>query len=129
MSSEKNMARSVLLVDDEEIVLEVGETLLSRTGHPVILAENGQVAVEMYQKHQADILCVLLDLSMPGMSGQDTFRELERLDPEVKVFFTSGFTEREMAHQCAGIPAVGFIQKPFKLDDISAKIEAVWKGI
>jgi DNA-binding NtrC family response regulator len=128
MSLGKDTARSVLLVDDEEIVLEVGETLLTRAGYPVILAEGGKTAVAMYQQYKEDILCVFLDLSMPGMNGQETFKELEGLDPEVKVFFTSGFSEREMAHQCAGIPAAGFIQKPFKLGDIAAKIEALKKG-
>jgi CheY-like chemotaxis protein len=125
--SSKEKKNTILLVDDEEIVLDVGTTLLERIGYPVMTASNGAEAVEQYRQNGDHILCVLLDLSMPGMSGQETFKELERLDSDVKVIFTSGFSEREMAHQCKNIPAAGFLQKPFHLAGMSLKFEAVLK--
>ena len=83
---------TVLLVDDEEMVLEVGEELLTHLGYEVLLAENGQEALELYKKNQNEIDLVLLDMVMPVMGGGETFDRMKEIDTNVKVLLSSGYS-------------------------------------
>lgn len=109
---------TILLVDDEEAVRDVGKEMLDEIGFKVVTAENGRDALEVFQKHREDIVCVLLDLSMPRMGGEETFRELRRLDDTVRVVFFSGYSEVDVAERFAGQGIAGFVQKPFTRQDL-----------
>ena len=105
----------ILLVDDEATVRAVGKVMLQELGYDVITATNGREALELFKLHQGKIALVLMDLTMPQMGGEDAFRELRRLDPQIRIIITSGYNEMEVAHRFVGKGLAGFLQKPFRL--------------
>jgi CheY-like chemotaxis protein len=115
---------AILLVDDEASVRSVGRMALERAGFEVVLASDGREALQVYRQHADRIDCVLLDLTMPKMSGADTLRELRVIRPDVRVVLSSGFTEQDAVGRLSGAPAQGFIQKPWKPDALVQAIEA-----
>lgn len=112
----------VLLVDDEEPVRGLASRMLERMGFEVIQAADGHEALNEYQRHANRISLVLLDLTMPGMDGEETFRALRRISPTVPVVMSSGFTEQEITARVAGQGLAGFLQKPYSLATLQEKI-------
>ncbi len=106
---------TVLLVDDEETVLAVGRSMLEKLGFSVITAQDGREAVTTYAARGNEIAFVVMDLTMPHMSGEEAFRELRRINPEVKVFISSGYSEWEITARFTGKSLAGFIQKPYQM--------------
>jgi len=104
----------VLLVDDEETVRGIGTEMLKELGFSVITAEDGRDAVEKF-KTTTDISFVILDLTMPHMDGEQCFKELRQLKPDITVIMSSGFNEQEVTQRFVGKGLAGFIQKPYKL--------------
>ncbi|MBW1744469.1 MAG: response regulator, partial [Deltaproteobacteria bacterium] len=116
---------SVLLVDDEELVLEVGKELLEVIGYRVLPAKGGKEAVEIYRKNENDIDIVVLDMVMPGMGGGEAYDRLKEINPNVRVLLASGFAVDGEATQILERGCSGFIQKPFNMKDLSEKIEGI----
>jgi len=112
-------------VDDEETVRSVGAAMLRQAGYGVITAQDGHSAVSLFAQRADEIDCVLLDLSMPHMDGQETFRELRQIQADVPVVLMSGYNEQEAVVRFAGKGLGGFIQKPFKLQDLQQVIQDV----
>ena len=112
---------TVLLVDDEETVRGIGTEMLKELGFAVITANDGGEAVEIF-KTRDDIAFVILDLTMPHMDGEQCFRELKQLKPDVKVIMSSGYNEQEVTQKFAGKGLAGFIQKPYKLSTLEEAI-------
>ena len=96
--------------------------MLERMGFEVIQAADGHEALNEYQRHANRISLVLLDLTMPGMDGEETFRALRRISPTVPVVMSSGFTEQEITARVAGQGLAGFLQKPYSLATLQEKI-------
>ncbi len=118
---------TVLLVDDEEVVVEAGEHILKKLGYFVIAAENGKKALELFKQHHDKIDIVLLDMIMPEMSGGEVFNRLREIDPEVKVLLSSGYSLDGHAQEIIDRGCNGFIQKPFTIAELSQKIaETLW---
>jgi PAS domain S-box-containing protein len=115
---------TVLIVDDEEIVRVAARTVLESFGYTVFEAENGREALSVYERHEGEISVVLLDMTMPVMSGVETQQHLLELDPEAVVIATSGYNESE-AMQIFGSSIAGFIQKPYTAPELGRKIKAV----
>jgi two-component system cell cycle sensor histidine kinase/response regulator CckA len=112
-TSSDRRASTVLVVDDEPDVRAVTSRLLARLGYRVLTAAGGPVALDMYRAHASEIAVVLLDLTMPQMSGKEVFGALRQIDAGVRVVMMSGYTPEEMrAHFTEASPA-GFLQKPF----------------
>ncbi|ABL00506.1 hybrid sensor histidine kinase/response regulator [Pelobacter propionicus] len=109
---------TVLLVDDEETIRAVGKAMLSLLGFRVITAVDGQDALELFRRNRTDIDCVLLDLTMPRMDGEQTFQELRRIEPGIRVVICSGYSEQDIAARFMSQGLAGFIQKPYKLSDL-----------
>jgi CheY-like chemotaxis protein len=116
---------SVLLVDDEELVLDVGVELLEAMGYRVFAAKDGQEAVEIYTDDQDDIDMVILDMIMPGMGGGEAFDRLKEINPNVRVLLASGFAVDGEAAQILERGCNGFIQKPFNMKELSEKIDEI----
>jgi two-component system, cell cycle sensor histidine kinase and response regulator CckA len=116
---------TVLLVDDEEIIRTLGQDMLQELGFNVLTAADGVEAIEVFSNNAEQIDCVLLDLTMPHLDGEQTFRELRRIKPEVKVVISSGYNEAEVSQKFIGKGEVGFIQKPYKLVEMSKKLQGV----
>ncbi len=113
---------TVMLVDDEPLIRNSSRRMLKLMGYEVILAENGRHALSIYKNRSERIGLVLLDLLMPEMSGEETFLELVKLNPEIKVLLVSGYSRDEMADELIAKGARGFIRKPFDIDEISDAI-------
>ena len=107
---------AVLLIDDEEFVRDVGARMLEWMGFRVLLAEDGVQGIEMFRQHRDDIVCVLLDLTMPRMDGEECFRELRLIRSDVRVVLSSGYSESDVKPQFAGRGLAAFIQKPYQTD-------------
>lgn len=116
---------TILLVDDEEAILDVNREILQALGYTVMLARNGNEAVDVYQNHPGAIDLVLLDMIMPGMSGEETYTMLKTLNPEIKVILLSGYSIDGQAKKILESGCHAFIQKPFKIATLSGKIREI----
>jgi DNA-binding NtrC family response regulator len=97
--------------------------LFALAGFHVLTAADGQEAIDVFAKHHEQIVGVVLDLTMPKMAGDEVFRELTRIDPDVRVILTSGYTEEDMMRRFAGQRVFGFVEKPEPIDGIIAKLQ------
>jgi PAS domain S-box-containing protein len=116
---------TVLLVDDEELVLDASEQMLRRLGYEVLVAGSGQEALALYAKNHAKIDMVLLDMVMPGMGGGETYDRMREVDPTVKVLLSSGYSIDGEATEILERGCDGFIQKPFDLSALSQEIREI----
>jgi PAS domain S-box-containing protein len=112
---------TVLLVDDEETIRGIGKEMLQELGFTTITAVDGREAVKIF-KTTPDIAFVIMDLTMPHMDGEQCFRKLKKLSPDVKVIMSSGYNEQEVSQKFAGKGLSGFIQKPYKMSDLKEAI-------
>jgi len=119
----------ILLVDDEEILRDVGRDLLEELGYTVFLAENGEQALEVFSLFRSEISLVILDMIMPKMGGKETFQRLREQDPSVKVLFCSGFNREGTGDELVGMGAGGFIQKPYNRSELSQAVARVLKQV
>jgi len=119
---------TVLLADDEEMVRQVGVSMLESMGFRVLAATDGQAAVEVFREHMDEIRCVVLDLTMPRMDGEEAYREISRLHPGVPVILTSGYTEQQVTRRSTREGLAGFIQKPYKMNDFASLLHRVLEG-
>ena len=113
----------VLVVDDEERLRKICRQALERNGFEVLVAEEGQEALQLLKDHHDRIHCVLLDLSMPTMGGKEVYQALQEIVPGIKVVLTSGYNEREAMNQFNGMPIAGFLPKPFRIADLTSIIK------
>ncbi|HVU15948.1 MAG TPA: response regulator [Candidatus Didemnitutus sp.] len=116
---------TVLVVDDEETVRTVCARMLERMGYNVVLASDGREAVDKFRVEPARYHLVLLDLTMPHLDGEETFRQLRHLHPGVKVILMSGFNQQDAVSRFTGKGLAGFLQKPFETDMLVAAIRQV----
>jgi len=116
---------TVLLVDDEEIVLDIGRDLLEAMGCRVIIARDGREAIELYQKNQDNIDIVILDMIMPNISGSHTYDRMKEINPDIKVLLSSGYSIDGQATDILNRGCSGFIQKPFTINELSAAIRQI----
>ncbi|MFC1557322.1 response regulator, partial [candidate division KSB1 bacterium] len=110
----------ILVADDEQSLRELIKEQLEELGYSVLLAEDGIDAVNVYKKHKDDIDLVLLDIIMPRMAGKETFLELKKINNDVKVLIISGYSQDEKTAEILKKGGLGFLQKPFKLRDLSS---------
>jgi PAS domain S-box-containing protein len=113
---------TVLFVDDEPMVLEVGTKLLEKLGFGVIQARGGREAVEIYEERQASIDLIILDMIMPDMGGGEVFDRMREINPSVKVILSTGYTKDGRAAEIMERGCDAFLQKPFTIRDLSARI-------
>lgn len=114
---------TILLVDDEETILSVGKEMLERLGFEALTAPHCRKAVKLFRKHSDDIVLVILDLIMPHLDGEETFRELKRIRKNVRVVMCSGYNEQEVTRQFAGRSLAGFLHKPYMFNDLKTVIK------
>lgn len=112
------LATHVLVIDDQETVCEAVEDILSLEDIPVVMAFSGQAGIDLYRERQDEIGLVLLDLSMPGIDGYDTYQGLTQINPAVKVIFSSGYDENEVMQRFDSAGLVGFLKKPYNLSKL-----------
>jgi two-component system cell cycle sensor histidine kinase/response regulator CckA len=116
---------TVLLVDDEDKILDVGRGMLSALGYNVLAAGSGKQAIALYEANRNKIDIVILDMVMPGMGGGETYDSLKKINPDVKVLLCSGYSEGGHAAEILLRGCTGFIQKPFNVNGLSQKIREI----
>ncbi len=120
---------TVLLVDDEEMILDVGQEILKTLGYKVILAKSGKEAIELVSKAQGTVPSVpdlvILDMIMPDMEGGKVYDKLKEANPDIKVLLLSGYSIKGRASEIMERGCNGFIRKPFKINDLSQKIREI----
>lgn len=118
----------VLIIDDEEPVLEAVTDILALSGVEALTAVSGQQGIDLYKQHSKDIAVILLDLSMPEMTGEDTFYLLRQINPNVPVILSSGYDEKEAKKRIADAGQADFLAKPYDVDILSAKLRGYVAG-
>ncbi len=116
---------TVLLVDDEEMIIDVGSQILENLGYSVLSARSGTDAIEVYRVHQDEIILVILDMIMPDLGGGETYDRLRKINPEIKILLSSGYSIDGQASEIMDRGCNGFIQKPFNIKQLSRKIRDV----
>jgi len=116
---------TVLLVDDEETVRVIGKLMLQRLGLTVLTACDGREGVDVFREHQDEIACVVLDMIMPHMDGEEAFGELRRISSDVPVIMSSGYDEHSVTRRFAGKDLAGFIQKPYEFQELRNAMHSV----
>jgi two-component system, cell cycle sensor histidine kinase and response regulator CckA len=113
---------TILLVDDEEFVRELGERVLGRNGYKVLTAANGVEGLTRYTQHKDTIAMIILDLVMPTMGGKDCLQELRKIDPQVKVLVASGYSADATVQEVLELGVKGFVSKPFRFKDLLRQV-------
>jgi PAS domain S-box-containing protein len=116
---------TVLVVDDEELVRKAATFTLQRYGYQVLAAASGREAIQIFRNSGQPVTLVLLDLTMPGMDGEEVLRELKLIEPAVRVLLSSGFNEVESVRRFTGKGLAGFIQKPYTAQELGAKVKQI----
>ncbi len=119
---------TILVVDDERIIIEVTSEMLTEIGYNVLTARSGEEALAVYGENQGRIDLVILDMIMPGMGGGATFDRLKAVNPDIKVILSSGYSINGQAGAIMARGGKAFLQKPYRLVDLSRKIREVLKN-
>ena len=120
-----NGAGTILLVDDEEMVLEVGVKMLEKLGYTVLEAKGGREAVEVYNKNKDEVDMIILDMIMPEMGGGEAYDRIKEINSKVKVLLSSGYSIDGQASEILRRGCDGFIQKPFSVKELSGRIRDI----
>ena len=118
-------SETILLVDDEDIIIDVGQEILKTIGYKVLTAKSGNAAVELYKANHNEIDMVILDMIMPDMDGGETYDRLKKINPDIKVLLSSGYSIDGLASEIMLRGCNGFIQKPFNMKDLSQTIREI----
>jgi two-component system cell cycle sensor histidine kinase/response regulator CckA len=116
---------TILLVDDEDIIIDVGKELLRKMGHTVFVAKSGEASIELYEAKWEEIDMVILDMIMPEMGGGEIYEKLREINPDVKVLLSSGYSLDGQATEILEQGCNGFLQKPFNMRELSGKIREI----
>ena len=114
----------MLVIDDDEAVRSVTRRVLRMLGFEVIDAENGRAGLLTFAARRDEVRVVILDMTMPEMTGEETFYQLKKLRADVRVLLTSGYNEQEATRKFGGQGLVGFLQKPFTVSQLGEKLAA-----
>ncbi len=120
-----NGSGTILLVDDEDMIIEIGAEMLEKMGYEVLTAQSGKKAIDVYRKNRERIGLVVLDMIIPGMNGGETYDRLRKLNPDIKVLLSSGYSIDGEATKILERGCNGFIQKPFSMKQLSQKIREI----
>jgi len=127
---EKYHGSLVLLIDDESVIREIGSEMLESLGFICISAENGEEAIHLYKKNREKIALIILDIEMPGLSGDKVYEILKKTDPSLKILIISGYAKGylEAKYFKKKINPSMFMSKPFQLKQLSKKINFIMGG-
>jgi signal transduction histidine kinase/CheY-like chemotaxis protein len=116
---------TLLFVDDEDMIIDVGRPMLEKMGYKVFIAHDGKEAIEVYNKNKGDIDMVVLDMIMPDMGGSEAYDRLKQINPSIKVLLSSGYSIDGLASEILKRGCDGFIQKPFHMRELSQKLREI----
>ena len=125
----KRGSGTILIIDDEEMILDVGESFLKELGYDVLIAKGGNEGLEIYKMYQEKIDMVILDMIMPGMTGSDTYDSLKEINHDIKVLLSTGYIINGEANEILERGCNGFIEKPSNIEQFSQKISEILSEI
>ena len=120
---------TVLVIDDEDVIRSTANNALRRLGYAVVTASDGTEGIAVFRALKDRVVVVLLDMTMPGLSGEETLRELRRIKPEVAVVLSSGFGETEALRRFGQHRLAGFLQKPYSVRTLASQVKAAVDGV
>ena len=118
-------SETLLIIDDEEIIRQLGADILEDVGYKVLVAQNGEEGTELFRRHKKKIALVILDVMMPGWGGKKTFLQLRKINPRIKVLLSSGYSTDREVKEILREGVSGMIQKPYKDEVLILKVRAV----
>ncbi len=113
----------LLLIDDEEVIREIGSEMFESMGFSCITAKNGEEGIELYQELKANIRLVVLDIELPGISGEKVYEMLKEINPDIKILLVSGYGKDYLEAFFFKQKLVHFVSKPFQLSKLSQTID------
>ncbi len=116
---------TVLLIDDDEMVVDVSEHILNNSGYDVVSVKSGKEAIEAYKENHSRIDMVILDMILPDMGGGDTYDRLKEINPGIKALLASGYDIDYQGRDIMERGCDGFIQKPFNMNELLEKIRGI----
>lgn len=118
----------ILVVEDEEDIRMFLSDIFKEYGYQVELANNGWEAVRLYRERKNRFDLVILDMIMPKMGGRETFLKLKEIDPHIRVLLSTGYSQNGEAQKIIGEGMMGFIQKPYQVNDLLSKVRLILDG-
>jgi signal transduction histidine kinase len=118
-------SETILLVDDEDMIIDVTSRMLKKLGYKFLIAQSGQEALELFAAEKNHIDLVILDMIMPGMGGKDTYEALKKINPDVKILLSSGYSISGEAMELINRGCNGYIQKPFSYTQLSQRMREI----
>jgi len=122
---ESGRRKTILLVDDMDVIVEVGEEMIRDLGYQCLTAQSGRDAIRLYKIHHGRIDLVILDMILPEMEGKAIFDHLRKIDPKARILLTSGYGVTDKVKELLSRGGVGYIQKPFDILELSERIDAI----
>ncbi len=116
---------TVLLVDDEEFIRELGRRILSNAGYTVLAAANGKEALDLFKAEGAKISLVILDLIMPEMGGKECLKGILNVDPHAKILMATGLSAQFSMKESVEMGASGFVAKPFRIKELLGQVRTI----
>lgn len=113
----------VLVVDDEPIMQRIAVKVLTDEGYDVLVAEDGEIGIQIFKSFSKQIRLVVLDMVLPKISGKDVYLEMKKLNPDLKVLLNSGFKEDDRVKQVLALGVRHFIEKPYSFDQLSKAVK------
>lgn len=120
--------RTILVIDDHAMIHAVSVAMLEHLGYRALVASNGDDGIDLFRGHVDAILCVLLDMTMPGMSGLETLAALRSIDPDVSVVLMSGYGADQTVMAQVGGPMIRFLAKPFTVAELAEQLQQAQRG-
>jgi PAS domain S-box-containing protein len=115
----------ILIIDDEPVIRITATKMLELLGYSVLSAENGEEGIKVFKEHQEEIRTIILDMAMPVMTGDEAYKRLKKIDPQVKVLVATGFTNDKRVRKTMEAGANGFMKKPYSINILSRKLHEI----
>ncbi|MBI9102955.1 MAG: response regulator [Spirochaetales bacterium] len=117
----------ILVIEDDEIIRSITEMMIKKLGYEVLISSTGEQGVEIYRKNKEEIDLILIDMIMPGMTGQECFKAIRSINPEAKILLSSGFSKSSGLKNLFMDGKSGFIMKPYRLADMAGTLNSMLK--
>jgi two-component system, cell cycle sensor histidine kinase and response regulator CckA len=121
-------SETLLVVEDEDLLLDMVQLLLEANGYIVLKAKDGMEALNVYNQHKHEIALVISDMGLPKLSGDEEFKKLKEINPAVKMILASGYFEPDVKATLESAGVLGFLQKPYIIEDVLVKIRKTLDG-
>ena len=125
IGSSHEQAKTILLIDDEELVINISEMMLKKLGYRVLKAHSGYEGLQIFEENKSKIDLVISDLEMPKMNGKEVMDKLREIDPQIKVMLSSGALMDSDEEKVMNKGSSGFLKKPYNLNTLSEKMAEI----